>query len=104
MSRFLVGKISDITEGKMIALSIDKKKKEILVVNTGNKYYAISNICTHKGARLHEGKLNDKQLICPWHGAKSDVTNGKLILFPEKLKSLHSFKVSIENDKVYVEK
>ena len=64
MSIFLVGKISDITEGKMIALSIDKKK-EILVVNTGNKCYAISNICTHKGARLDEGKLNDKQLICP---------------------------------------
>ena len=84
MSRFLVGKISDITEGKMIALSIDKKK-EILVVNTGNKYYAISNICTHKGARLHEGKLNDKQLICPWHGAKWDVTNGKLIPFRDPL-------------------
>ena len=34
---------------------------------------------------------------------KWDVTTGKLILFPEKLKSLRSFKVSIENDSVYVE-
>jgi hypothetical protein len=31
------------------------------------------------------------------------VTTGKLILFPEKLKSLRQFKISVENDNVYIE-
>ena len=57
------------------------KKKDILIVNKGGNYY----------------------VVCPWHGAKWDITTGKLIFFPEKLKSLRSFKVSIENDSVYVE-
>jgi hypothetical protein len=34
-------------------------------------------------------------LICPWHGPKWDVISGKLIMFPEKLKSLRSFKVNV---------
>jgi 3-phenylpropionate/trans-cinnamate dioxygenase ferredoxin subunit len=102
VTRFFVGKASDIPNGKMIHLMIDKKK-DILVVNVRGIYYAISNICSHKGARLHEGRLDGKELICPWHGAKWDVTSGKMMLFPDKLKSLRSFKVSIENDNVYVE-
>ncbi len=102
MTRLFVGKASDIPDGKIIHLMIDKKK-DILVVNIRGNYYAVSNICTHEEARLHEGRLSGKELVCPWHGAKWDVTSGKLIMFPEKLKSLHSFKVSIENDSVYVE-
>ena len=102
MTRFFVGKASDIPNGKMIHLMIGKKK-DILVVNIRGNFYAISNICSHKGAGLHEGRLDGKELICPWHGAKWDVTSGKLVLFPDKLKSLRSFEVSIENDNVYVE-
>src|SRR5215469_11007163 len=102
MTRFFVGKTSDITNGKIIHMMIDKKR-DILVVNIEGNNYAVSNICTHEGATLHEGRLTGKELVCPWHGAKWDVTTGKLILFPEKLKSLRSFKVSVENDTVYVE-
>jgi len=102
VTRLFVGKATDIPDGKIIHLMIDKKK-DILVVNIRGNYYAVSNICTHEEARLHEGRLSGKELVCPWHGAKWDVTSGKLIMFPEKLKSLHSFKVSIENDSVYVE-
>jgi nitrite reductase/ring-hydroxylating ferredoxin subunit len=102
VTRFFVGKTSDIPYGKMIHLMIDKRK-DILVVNIEGNYYAVSNICSHQEAKLHEGRLAGKELVCPWHGAKWDVTTGKLIQFPEKLKSLRSFKVSIENDIVYVE-
>ena len=102
MTRLFVGKASDIPDGQIIHLMIDKKK-DILVVNIGGNYYAVSNICSHEGARLHEGRLSGKELVCPWHGAKWDVTSGKLIMFPEKLKSLHLFKVSIEKDSVYVD-
>ena len=42
-------------------------------------------------------------MICPWHGARWDVTTGKMILFPKKLKSLSKFKVIVENDNLYLE-
>jgi 3-phenylpropionate/trans-cinnamate dioxygenase ferredoxin component len=104
MTRIFVGKTSDIPEGKMIHIQIDKKKKkDILIANVGGRYYAISNICTHEGAKLHEGKLNNNEVICPWHGARWDIKSGKMILFPEKLKSLCSFKVIVQNDYLYIE-
>ena len=104
MTRVFVGRTLDIPEGKMIHMQIDKKRKmDILIANVRGRYYATSNICNHEGAKLHEGKLNNNELICPWHGARWDVTSGKVILFPEKLKSLHSFKVIVENDNLYVE-
>lgn len=101
MARVIVGKTSDITEGKLTHVTAGGK--EILVTNLKGNYYAINDICNHAGAELHEGELNGNELTCPWHGAKWDITTGNLIWFPQKLKSEQSFKVSVEKDTLYVE-
>jgi nitrite reductase/ring-hydroxylating ferredoxin subunit len=101
MAKVVVGKTDEIREGKLT--HIQAGGKEILVANVNGNYYAMGNICTHAGAELHEGELEGKELTCPWHGAKWDVTTGNQIWFPQKLKPEESFKVSVENDTVYVE-
>jgi nitrite reductase/ring-hydroxylating ferredoxin subunit len=101
MAKILVGKTDDIEEGKLT--HVQAGGKEVLVANVKGNYYAMGNICNHAGAELHEGVLEGKELTCPWHGAKWDVTTGSLIWFPQKLKPEESFKVSVENDTVYVE-
>lgn len=101
MAKIVVGKTSDITEGKLT--HVTAAGKEILVANVGGNYYAINNICNHAGAELHEGELSGKELTCPWHGAKWDVTTGNLIWFPQKLNSEESFKVNVDNGTLYIE-
>jgi nitrite reductase/ring-hydroxylating ferredoxin subunit len=101
MAKVLVGKASDLGEGKIT--NVTAGGKEILIANVGGTYYATSNICTHAGAELHEGVLNGKELTCPWHGAKWDVSTGKMIWFPQQLKSIGSYKVTVEGGNVYVE-
>jgi len=101
MAKVVVGKTSDIIEGKLT--HITAAGKEILVTNIGGNYYAMANICNHAGAELHEGELQGKELTCPWHGAKWDVTTGNQVWFPQKLKPEETFKTSIENGTVYVE-
>ncbi len=101
MVRVVVGKTSDIEEGKLV--QITASGKELVVTKLDGNYYAMDNICTHAGAELHEGELNNGELTCPWHGAKWDVKTGSLISFPQKLKPLQSHKILIENDTLFIE-
>lgn len=61
MVKFMVGKKSDLPEGKMTHITAGGK--EILVANVEGAYYAIGNICTHAGAELHEGELEGKENV-----------------------------------------
>jgi nitrite reductase/ring-hydroxylating ferredoxin subunit len=99
--RVLVGKRSDIKEGKFTRVTVGGK--EILIANIQGSYFATGNICTHEGAELHEGELHDKQLICPWHGARWDLTTGQLIWFQELLESIGSYRIVIEGDTLFVD-
>ena len=101
MAKVVVGRAAEIPEGKMTHVTAGGQ--EILVANIAGSFFASSNTCTHAGAELHEGELNGKELTCPWHGAKWDLSTGALNWFPQKLKSLSTYKVTIENGVVYVD-
>ena len=101
MAKVLVGKTSEVGEGKMTHVTAGGN--EVLIANVGGTYYATNNICTHAGAELHEGELKGKELTCPWHGARWDVSAGSLVWFPQKLKDIGKYKVIVENDTIYLE-
>ncbi len=101
MGKIIVGKISEITAGKMHKVTADGK--EILVINIDGNYYAMDDTCTHAGASLSEGKLDGSILTCDWHGAKFDCKTGKLHSFPAKIKDLNSYKVVVESENVFLE-
>ena len=101
MGRFFVCKTTEIIPGQMKKVSVDEN--EILVTNIDGNYFAIDDTCTHAGATLSEGKLEDSTITCDWHGAKFDCKNGKLIKFPGEIDDLKSYKVIVESDDVFVE-
>lgn len=101
MAKVVVGKTSDVQEGKLV--HITASGKEIVLTKLDGNYYAIDNICTHAGAELHEGELNNSELTCPWHRAKWDIKTGSLISFPQQLKPLQSHKVVVENGTLFIE-
>ena len=101
MVKIIAGKTSDITPGKMIKVSVDGR--EILVANIDGVYCATDDSCTHSGASLSEGKLENGIVTCGWHAAQFDCKNGKLVKFPAKIRDLTSYKVSVESDDVFIE-
>ncbi len=100
-NRIMACRIGDLPDGKMKYIQIDGN--DVLLANVGGTYYAVSDICNHAGANLHEGKMDGKNIICPWHKAVWDVTTGKLVQFPVRLNPLKVYKVSIDGDAVYIE-
>ena len=102
MGRFFVCKTTEIIPGQIKKVSVNGN--EILVTNIEGNYFAIDYTCTHAGATLSEGKLEDSTITCDWHGAKFDCKNGKLIKFPGEINDLESYKVIVESDDVFVEK
>ena len=101
MGKILAGKTADIPPGEMIKIS--EEGKDILVANVDGNYYAMDDTCTHAGANLSEGMLDDSTITCPWHGSTWDCKTGKLIAFATELKDLGVYKVIVESDSVFVE-
>lgn len=77
-------------EGKIVALA-----------NVDGTFYAIDNICLHRGGPLAEGELMGSSVTCPWHGWQYDVTTGKSLVNPAV--GLTTFPVEIRGDDIYVD-
>jgi nitrite reductase/ring-hydroxylating ferredoxin subunit len=50
--------------------------RSIAVFNVDGRYYAIDNLCPHRGGPLGEGDLEGAVVACPWHAWRWDVTTG----------------------------
>ena len=91
---------------------------EVGVFNVGGEYYALPNICTHQFGPLCEGQVSgtvmaraqesfkltwlmeDRVVVCPWHGLEFDLTTGRCLAFP-KVK-LRAYKVRVEAETILV--
>jgi nitrite reductase/ring-hydroxylating ferredoxin subunit len=60
-------------------------------------------LCHHQGGPLAEGELEGNIITCPWHGAKWDVTTGKLSEFAIELDDEPTYKVVEEGDELFIE-
>ena len=78
------------------------KGKEILVVNYNGKIFCLQGRCTHAGAPLVEGTIENDILTCPWHGSKFRVTTGEVIKNPAT-KNLILYQHTINDNSVYVD-
>ena len=91
-------KVSDIVEGKAVVFSLGTE--EIAIFKSGKDFYAIGNICPHRGASLSEGHLENAQVTCAWHAWTFDVKTGMSLDIPGA--KVKTYKVKIENQEIFV--
>ena len=46
------------------------------VANVGGIHYAFDATCPHRGGPLVGGRLDECELVCPWHGYRFALTTG----------------------------
>lgn len=51
----------------------------VLLSRDGGRICAMSDVCTHVGAPLHEGTLQNGVVTCPWHGSRFRVRDGHCV-------------------------
>jgi nitrite reductase/ring-hydroxylating ferredoxin subunit len=76
-----VAKLEELPKGKMMRVKINQE--EVLIANVEEKIYAVYGRCGHMNAPLSMGKLSGKEIECPLHKARYDVTTGKNITGPQ---------------------
>ncbi len=74
MGRHEVAKVDDLPSGTMMKA----EGLDILVANVDGNYYAVEATCPHGQGKLWEGSLEGDILVCPAHGARFQLVNGKL--------------------------
>jgi len=73
----VAGAASDLADGEMKAISIEGH--ELLIARAGDDFYAAEDRCPHMGARLSQGVLQKTVVVCPRHGSRFDLTDGRVI-------------------------
>lgn len=71
---------ADLHEGE--PLGADAGGVMVLLLRRDAQVHAIAARCTHRGGPLHEGKLEDGCIVCPWHGSAFDPTDGRVASGP----------------------
>jgi 3-phenylpropionate/trans-cinnamate dioxygenase ferredoxin subunit len=70
----------DLENGERIFIDVDDVP--VVIFKIASDVYAIADRCTHDDGPLGEGDLEGFEVICPRHGARFDVRNGKALTLP----------------------
>lgn len=98
-SFYAVAKVEEIPPGERLFVEIGDVP--IVVFNIAGKLFAIGDICTHDDGPLGDGDLDGHQIICPRHGARFDVRNGKVLSLPAVV-DIPTYPVRITEDDIEV--
>lgn len=67
--------VSDLPPGEKKLVEIGGKP--ILICNSNDKLFAVSNICSHAEEKLECGRMSRGWISCPTHGARFDLATGR---------------------------
>ena len=106
MVKFKVANNADLAPGTMRA--VEANGKILVLANVDGRFWAMDGICSHKGGKLAEGKLQGVNVICPLHRSTYDVRTGKVVNNVKipligKASDLHVYNVSVEENDVMVD-
>jgi len=95
-----IAAIKDVLPGQAAAFNVEGQR--IALFNVEGTFYAIGDICTHRGGPLSEGSVAGTIVTCPWHGADFDLNTGA-VMRPPARQGVPSYRVVIDGGDVKIE-
>ena len=93
-----VASVDELKSGQ--GKTVTANGEEVALFNVNGKFFAISNICAHRGGPLGEGELEGQIVTCPLHGWQYDVETGECQTMPGS--QVKHYEVKIEGKDVLV--
>ena len=94
--------IADLSElGNGEKLYVEIGDMELVVFNIAGEVFAIGDVCSHDGAPLGEGEIEELEVVCPRHGARFDIRSGKATELPA-VEDIPAYPVRMINNQIEV--
>jgi NADPH-dependent 2,4-dienoyl-CoA reductase/sulfur reductase-like enzyme/nitrite reductase/ring-hydroxylating ferredoxin subunit len=74
----------------------------VLLARSNDDFYALGAFCSHLGAPMAQGLMNDGRIVCPWHMASFEVQTGQQCE-PPGLDGLTNYPLIIDGDDIVVD-
>jgi len=71
-----LGDLSDLPDGKFRVFA-DIGEHGVVVCRLAGQLHAVVDNCSHRDAKLSEGRLKGSLITCPLHGAQFDMRTGQ---------------------------
>ena len=95
-----VARVEEVPVGSVRVVEADGRR--IALCNYDGTYYAIDDECTHDRGPLDQGELVGREIECPRHGARFDVTTGRPTRLPA-VRPVRTYKVSVNDGSIVIE-
>ncbi len=89
---------SEIPKGG--AKKIEVGTKEIALFNVDGTFFAMDEMCPHRGGPLSEGQVEGGVVSCPWHGWEFEVKTGISPVNPAAC--VHTYPVRVDGSDVFI--
>ncbi len=70
----------NFTPGERLFFEIDNIP--LVLFEIAGRLFAIEDICSHDDGPVGEGELEGFEIVCPRHGARFDIRDGKALSLP----------------------
>jgi len=76
----VVCRLTDIPDRGMRTFTVEGES--VLLARIGETVYALLDECSHDGAPLSEGELDEEAVVCPWHFSRFCLRTGAVLESP----------------------
>lgn len=60
-------------------LRVEVAGEPVMLVRCGGRVCALAETCSHLGGPLAEGRIEGDTVVCPWHGSRFSLEDGRVI-------------------------
>jgi nitrite reductase (NADH) small subunit len=89
-----VGRIADFTPGQGKKVTVGGR--HVALFRLGDEFFALDNMCLHRGGPICDGLIDNGVVTCPWHFWSYEIRTGTMVQDPRVGLSRHEVRLDGE--------